>query len=174
MPLTSTTRPFGLREITVVPLPSGTAVKLPAAQTLSFSEALISGELRGDDATQAIAAYLDKVEWELESGGISFEALKVMTGRAITLTGTTPSQVNTVLAAAGSTYPYFKIYGKIINDDGSDIHVLLHKCKLTEGLEGEFADGEFYIQGCSGIAVSDGTKIYSLVHNETTTAVPTT
>ena len=62
MPLTSNTKPFGLRQVTLVPLPSGTAVALSAAQTLSFKEALTSGELRGNDATQAIAAITDKVE----------------------------------------------------------------------------------------------------------------
>lgn len=172
MPLTSTTRPFGMRQITVVPIPTGTAVQLPAARTLSFSESLTSGELRGNDATVAIAGFLDRVEWELESGGISLEALKVMTGRAIAASGTTPNQVNTMVAKAGDVYPYFKIYGKIINDDGSDVHILLHKCKLLEGLEGEFADGEFYIQNCSGIAIDDGTKLYSIVHNETAANVP--
>lgn len=172
MPLTSDIKPFGLREITLVPLPSGTAVKLSASQTLSFSEALTSGELRGNDATQAIAAYLDKVEWELEAGGLNFDAIKVLTGRTITASGTTPSQKNTILARAGDTYPYFKIYGKVINDDGSDVHCLIYKAKLTGGLTGEWKDGEFFIQGASGVAIDNGTKLYELIHNETTASVP--
>lgn len=174
MPLTSNTKPFGLRQITLVPLPSGTAVVLPAAQTLSFKESLTSGELRGDDAVQALAAITDKIEWSLEAGGISFDAIKVMTGRTIASSGTTPNQKNTITIAAGDTYPYFKVYGKIVNDDGSDIHVLLHKCKLTDGLEGEFKDGEFYIQSAGGVAISNGTKIAELVHNESATTVPAT
>lgn len=172
MPLTSSTKPFGLRQITLVPLPSGSAVVLPAALTLSFSESLISGELRGDDAVQAIAAITDKIEWSLEAGGLSFEAIKVMTGRTIAASGTTPSQKNTLTIAAGDTMPYFKIYGKIVNDDGSDVHCLLYKCKLTGGLEGEFKEGEFYIQKCEGVAITNGTKIAELVHNETATTVP--
>lgn len=172
MPLTGTTRPFGLREITLVPLPSGTAVKLPAAQTLSFKEALTSGEMRGNDATVSVVAITDKVEWELEAGGISLEAIKVLTGRTITATGTTPNQKNTILARAGDTYPWFKIYGKSVGDDAGDIQVLIYKAKLTDGLEGEFKDGEFFIQGCSGIAVDDGTKLYEIVQNETAANVP--
>ena len=172
MPLTSNVKPFGLRQITLVPLPSGTAVVLPAAQTLSFKESLVSGELRGDDAVQALAAITDKIEWSLEAGGISFDAIKVMTGRAITAAGTTPAQKNTMIIAAGDTYPYFKIYGKVVNDDGSDIHCLIHKAKLTDGLEGEWKDGEFFIQSASGVAISNGTKIAELVHNETATTVP--
>lgn len=172
MPLTSNVKPFGLRQITLVPLPSGTAVVLPAAQTLKFKESLVSGELRGDDAVQALAAITDKIEWSLEAGGISFDAIKVLTGRAITATGTTPAQKNTITIAAGDTYPYFKIYGKIVNDDGSDVHCLIYKAKLTDGLEGEWKDGEFFIQSASGIAISNGTKIAELVHNETATTVP--
>ena len=172
MALTGTTRPFGLRQITVVPLPSGTAVALPAAMTLSFKEALTSGELRGNDATVSVVAITDKVEWELEAGGISLEAIKVMTGRTITLTGTTPNQINTVLARAGDTYPWFKIYGKSVGDGADDVHVLIYKAKLTDGLEGEFKDGEFFIQACSGIAVDDGSKLYEIVQNETATTVP--
>ena len=172
MPLTSDTKPFGLRQITLVPLPSGTAVALSAAQTLSFEEALTSGELRGNDATKAIAAYTDKVNWSLEAGGLSLEAIKVLTGRTITASGTTPNQKNTVLARAGDTMPYFKIYGKIVNDDGSDIHCLIYKAKLTGGLTGEWKDGEFYIQSAEGVAIDDGSKLYELVHNETATTVP--
>lgn len=172
MPLTSNTKPFGLRQITVVPLPSGTAVALPAAQTLTFKESLMGGELRGNDAVQAVAAIVDKVEWELENGGMSFDAIKVMTGRTITASGTTPNQKNVILARAGDVMPYFKIYGKVINDDGSDVHCLVYKAKLTDGLQGEFKDGEFFIQGASGIAIDDGSKLYELVHNETATTVP--
>ena len=174
MSLTSDIKPFGLRQITLVPLPSGTAVALSAAQRLNFKEALTSGELRGNDATVAIAAYLDKVEWELEAGGLSFDAIKVLTGRTITASGTTPNQKNTILARAGDTYPYFKIYGKVVNDDGSDLHCLIYKAKLLDGLEGEWKDGEFFIQSASGIAVDDGSKLYELVHNETATTVPAT
>ena len=64
------------------------------------------------------------------------------------------------------------IYGKIVNDDGSDVHCLLYKCKLTGGLQGEFKEGEFYIQKCEGVAITTGTKIAELVHNETATTVP--
>jgi len=172
MPLTSNPKVFGLRQITLVSIPAGTTVALPAAQTLSFKEVLTSGELRGNDATVAIAAFLDKVEWTLESGGLSFDAIKVMTGRTVSASGTTPNQKNTILARAGDTYPYFKIYGKIMNDDGSDLHCLIYKAKLLDGLEGEWKDGEFFIQSASGIAVDDGSKLYELVHNETATTVP--
>lgn len=171
MALTGKITPFGLRDIKVAAL-VGTPVDLPNAMTLSFKEVLTSGTLRGDDATQAVVAITDMVEWELESGGISLEAWAIMTGRSITLLGTTPAQKNTVTANAGDVYPYFRIFGKSMGDGIDDVHVLIYKAKLTDGLEGEFKDEEFFITKCSGVAITNGTKIYEVVQNETAAALP--
>lgn len=174
MALTGTIFIRGIREITVKGA-TGTPVKLPAAQTLSFNEVLTSGELRGNDVVVANISFTDKVEWELESGGISLEALKVLTGRTITLTGTTPDQVNTMSVKAGDSMPYFELRGRAISDNGGDFHVIMYKAKLSEGFEGEMADEEFYVQSCSGVAVGrdSDSKIMDLVQNETATALPT-
>lgn len=175
MALTGTIRAFGLRDLKVVKLPGTTVVDLPNAMTMTFKERLTSGELRGDDATQAVVAITDAAEWELEAGAISLEAWAAMTGRSITLTGTTPNQVNTYTAEAGDVYPYFKIYGKSVGDGADDVHVLIWKAKCTGGVEGEFKDGEFWVTKCSGIAVDDGTNgIYDVVQNETAAALPVT
>ena len=173
MALTGTIRPFGLRDVKVAPLPSGTPVDLPNSQTMTFKEVLTSGELRGDDSTQAVVAITDKLEWELEAGGISLEAWAVMTGRSVTLTGTTPSQVNTVTAEAGDVYPYFKIYGKSVGDGADDVHILIFKAKCTGAIEGEFKDGEFWVTKASGVAVDDGSNgLYDIVQNETAASLP--
>lgn len=173
MALTGTIRPFGLRDVKVVALPSGTPVDLPNSQTMTFKEVLTSGELRGDDSTQAVVAITDKLEWELEAGGISLEAWAVMTGRTVTLTGTTPSQVNTITAEAGDVYPYFKVYGKSVGDGADDVHILIFKAKCTGAIEGEFKDGEFWVTKASGIAVDDGTNgLYDIVQNETAASLP--
>jgi len=171
MALTSTTKPFGLRDIKLKPT-TGAQIDLPNAQTMTFKERLTSGEMRGDDATQAVVALTDALEWELEAGGISLEALALMTGRTIALTGMTPNQKNTMVANAGDVYPYFSIYGKSVSDGSDDIHVLIYKAKLTGALEGEFADGEFFVTKCQGIAITNGTKIYEIVHNETAASLP--
>lgn len=173
MALTGTIRAFGLRDLKVAKLPGGAVVDLPNALTLTFKERLTSGELRGDDATQAVVAITDAAEWEIEAGAISLEAWAAITGRTITLTGTTPNQINTYGAAAGDVYPYFKIYGKSVGDGADDVHVKIWKAKATEGIEGEFKDGEFWMTKCAGIAVDDGTNgIYDVVQNETATTLP--
>jgi hypothetical protein len=77
-------------------------------------------------------------------------------------------------ADAGTPFPYFKIYGKSLGDGTDDVHVKIYKAKLTEPLEGEFSDGQFFVTACSGIAIDDGTNgIYDVVQNETATNLPT-
>lgn len=173
MPLTSNPKSYGVREIKIISIPAGTTISLPAAQKLTIKEVLTSGELRGNDALVATAAFLSHVEWSLENGGMAFDAIKAMTGRTVTGTGTTPNQKNTITAKAGDSMPYFKILGKVLTDDGSDVHCIIYSAKLTDGFEGEWSDGEFFVQGCSGIGVADSAgKIYDLVHNETAAALP--
>lgn len=167
-------KPFGLADIKLVPIGGGTAVDLPSAQRLSFTERTVNGELRGDDSLVAVVAVSDAVEFELEAGGISLEAYALMTGRTVATSGTTPNQTKTLTGEGGQHYPYFRVYGKSIGDASTDdVHVLLHKCKLTE-LSGEFADGEFFVTSCQGIAVDDGSNgIFDIVANETAADLPT-
>jgi hypothetical protein len=173
MALTGTIKPFGLRDIKLVSIPGGTQVDLPYGMTMTFKEVLTSGELRGDDATQAIVAITDKLEWELEAGGISLEAWAVLTGRSITLTGSGAAEINTMTGAAGDIYPYFRLYGQSVGDGADDVHILVYKAKCTGAIEGEFKDGEFWVTKASGVAVDDGSNgVYDIVQNETSTALP--
>lgn len=148
-------------------------VDLPAAQTFSFSERIRSGELSGDDATLAVVAFADAVEWSLEAGGISLEAYALMTGRTATVAGTTPNQTDTLSGTVPQTFPYFKVYGKAIGEGIDDIHCKLTKCKLTGAIQGTFGDGEFFVTSCSGIAVGDAGVIFVFAQNETAATLPT-
>lgn len=168
-------KPYGLRDIKITNLAGTTQVDLPNAMTLSFSEQLNSGTMRGDDAIVAIAAFTDAVEWELEAGGLTLEALALMTGRTLVTSGTTPAEVVTMNANAGDVYPYFKIYGLSKGDTGvDDVHVKLNKCKLTGAIEGEFKDKEFFVTSCKGIAIDPGGgNLYEIAQHETSIALPT-
>lgn len=167
-------KPYGLRDVKVTNIGGTSQVDLPAALTLKFKETLNSGQLRGDDSIQSVVAITDAVEWELEAGGISLEALAIITGKTATAAGTTPNRTVTMLSQAGDNYPYFKIYGKSVGDVSTDdIHVKLNKCKLTEGIEGEFKDGEFFMTKCSGIAIDPGGgNLWEIVQNETAATLP--
>jgi len=141
-------KPFGLHEIKLVR--GTTVVSLTNAMTMSFKERVKSGELSGDDKTVAVVATCQPS------------------------TGTTPNRTTTLNADAGTPYPYFQIYGKSLGDGIDDVHVKIYKAKLTEPLEGEFSDGQFFVTSCSGLAVDDGTNgIYDVVQNETATSLPT-
>lgn len=162
---------FGLREIKLVV--GATIVSLNAAQTMTFKERIKSGELSGNDKTLAVVARSDALEWELEEGGISMAAYALITGRTTALTGTGTAEILTLNADALTEFPYFKIYGKSVGDSGDDVHVKVYKAKLLGGLEGQFADGEFFVSKCNGVAIDDGTNgIYDIIHNETATALP--
>lgn len=167
-------KPFGLRDLKITNIGGTTQVDLPRAMTLTFKEMLTTGTLRGDDAIAAVVSISDGLEWELEAGGIDIDAYALMTGRTATEAGTTPNQTNTLTGSAGDVMPYFKIYGKSVGDGADDIHVKLWKCKLTSPIEGQFADGQFFVTKASGIAIDDGSNgIYDLVQNETATTLPT-
>lgn len=167
-------KPFGLRDVKLTSIDGATQVDLPSAMTLRFSERVKSGELAGDDSTVAIATRADAVEWSLENGGISLEAYGLMTGRTVTTAGTTPNQTVTLTGDKQEGFPYFKIYGQVIDDsEASDVHCLIYKAKLTSALEGTFSDGEFWVSSCSGVGISDGSNgSFDFVRNETSTAVP--
>jgi hypothetical protein len=167
-------KPFGLSDIKVTNSAGSQQADLAAAQTLSIKPRLMSAELRGDDRIKAVASIVEALEWQLGAGGISLSAYAIMTGQGTTVTGTSPTEKTTFNLAAGDSMPYFKIYGKSLGDNGDDVHVKLYKCKITS-LSGSFADGQYWITDCSGIAVDDDSNgIIDVVQNETATTLPTT
>ncbi|MCP4424221.1 MAG: hypothetical protein GY803_07015 [Chloroflexi bacterium] len=169
-----TPRPFGLREIKITTIDGATQVALPAAQKMAFKEMLMNGEMRGGDILQEMVSIRDGLEFTLENGGIPLDAWAIMTGTAVVAAGTTPNQTNTFTAVAGQCYPYFKIYGKAIGPGCvGDVHVKIFKAKLSEPLEGEFGDGEFFVTKCAGKGLTDGVNgIYEIVENETAAVLP--
>ena len=46
----------------------------------------------------------------------------------------------------------------------------LYRCKV-EALEGTFRDGEFWVTYAKGVAVSDGTRVFEFVQQETAAAL---
>lgn len=182
MALTTIPLPYGLRDVKLTPYTDaagttlGTGVDLPYGRTFTFSEAEDFEELRGDDKVVTTRGKGAQVDWELESGGVSLEAVKIMYGGAIAETGTTPNQVKTFTKKGTDARPWFKVEGQAISDSGGDVHCVLYKCRSTGELSGEFTDGGFFLTGASGVAIpatlSGKTDvIYEFVQNETATAI---
>lgn len=176
MPLNDPVLPYGLRDIKLTPINSdgsyGTPVDLPVAQTLSFSEAEEFQELRGDDRLVAVHGQGPTVEFDLEAGGISLDAWQTMTGGTLDEMGATPSQTKSLTKLTTQSRPYFRIDGQSINDVDGDTHVTIWKAKLTDTLEGEFTDGEFFVTSCSGQGLgNDEDKLYTITWNETSVTI---
>jgi hypothetical protein len=176
MALSDPALPYGLRDVKLTPINSdgslGTSVDLPVAQTLSFSEAEEFQELRGDDRVVAVHGQGPMVEFDLEAGGISLEAWQVMTGGDLDEIGATPNQTKSLTKKVTQSRPYFQIEGQSINDVDGDTHVVIYKAKVTDNLEGEFADGEFFVTSCSGQGIGDADdKLYTITWNETAESI---
>lgn len=168
--------PYGLRDVKITPILAdgslGTRVDLPVSQTFSFSEAEEFEELRGDDRLVAVHGKGAQVEFDLEAGGISLDAWQVLTGGTLTETGVTPSQVKSLLKKTTESRPYFQVEGQSINDVDGDTHVLIYKAKVTDNLEGEFADGSFFVTSCSGQGLGDADdNLYKITWNESASTI---
>lgn len=181
MSLTQHALPFGLRDVKLSPITGentvGTGVDLPVARTFSFSESEDFETLQGDDSTAASVGSGPTAGWELESGGLPFEAFRVMAGGTITESGTTPARKKTFSKLTTDRRPYFQTEGQAISDSGGDVHGILYRCKADGDLEGEWGNGAFFLLSASGTAFGDtvGTsptnKLYDFVQNETAIAI---
>jgi len=177
-----TALPYGLRDVKLTPYTDascttlGDPVDLPNSRTFSFSETEEFTELRGDDRVVTTRGQGASVEWELEAGGLSFEALKVMAGGTITSSGTTPNQIKKFSKKVTDPRPFFQVEGQAISDSGGDVHCVLPRCRVTDSIEGEFSDGEFFLSSGSGVALpslmsASADVIYEFVQNETSAAI---
>lgn len=184
MALNTIPLPFGLRDVRLTNFTTDAAtayaasgIDFPNARTLAFSEVEEFSDLRGDDRLVASHGSGPNVEWELEGGGYSFEAVRGMYGGAIVESGTTPNQIKTLTKLVTHQRPYFKAEGQSISDSGGDVHMIIYRCKATGDLEGTFGDGEFLLTGASGkgyssLVAADIDKVWAMVQNETAVAIP--
>lgn len=184
-----TSLPYGVRDIKLIAYPSlqatafgTTLVDLPNAQTFQFNETEDFDDLRGDDQLVTSHGQGAQVEWELDSGGISYDAYSTISGGEVVESGTTPDQRTRLRKHTGDARPFFTVIGQAISDSGGDMHTILYLCRATGNLEQSMKDGEFMIPGVSGIAypcrvvgLVDADPIenavYDFIQNETATAI---
>lgn len=171
--------PYGLRDIKVATLDSagvkGTLVDLPAAQTLEFEETTSTQELRGDDVVKAQRTNVNAVEWSLDSGGISFEAMVVISGGTISSTGSTPNVVKSWTRLEGESYPDFYLAGLAMSESGGDHETIIHRAKAST-ISGTHQDQEFWVSHAEGTGIgtltaADVGKVWTMRAKETTGAL---
>jgi hypothetical protein len=149
--------PYGLRDVKLVKYPTlaattfgSTLVDLPVSRTFSFNDTEEFEELRGDDTLVTSHGQGAVVDWELESGGISFEAYAILSGGTITESGISPNQVKRYRKKTTDQRPFFLVIGQAISDTGGDFKAVVWRCRSTDDLEGELSDGQFLIPTASG------------------------
>jgi hypothetical protein len=173
MALTTNAKPYGLSDIKLTNMLGTLQVDLPAATKLTFKERVKSAEGTGDDMLSVVVSVREGVEWELEATGLPLEALALIYGTTTSTTGTTPDQVKTLENHGAVRLPYFKIYGKSLGEGDDDIHCIIYKAKVTEGLDAPMEYGNLQVTKLKGIAIDDGTNgVFDWVQNETATALP--
>jgi len=155
------TKPFGLRDILLVSMDNETFADLPASRTLSFTERVMSAEFTGDDELQGVVTIPIGCEGDLEAGGISLSAYALMTGHTLT-----EGVGQRTLEGDSSSFPYFQIFGKSVDDEGGDIHCKIFKAKLTEALQGEFKYGEFFMSKTKLVGVKISGRAFEFVAND--------
>jgi hypothetical protein len=179
--------PYGLRDVKLTPFAdqAGTvlavnSVDLPNSRTLSFSEAEDFEELEGDDRIVTSRGKGAMVELEIESGGISLDAWKVISGGRIIEDGLTPNRSRVFRKCGRDARPWFMAEGQAISDSGGDIHGIVYRCRITDSIEGEFDQGKFFLTKAKGngyplLSDEEGEDVlYDFVHNETPVSIPLT
>lgn len=175
MALNTHPKPFGLSDIKITNIAGSTQVDLPASVKLTFKERVNSAEGPGDDMLSTVVSVFNAIEWELEATGLPLEALALMAGVTTSTTGTTPDQVKTLTRSGGVRLPYFKIYGKSLGEGDDDVHCIIFKAKVTEGLDTAAEYGKLMTSKIKGIGIDDGTNgVYDWVQNETADTLPAT
>lgn len=168
-------RVFGMNDLKITNIGGTTQEDLVGAQTLSVKPVLKGGILEGDDADIAAHYFVTRFEGEFSAGTYSSAAVAIMMGITLGASGTTPNEVVTLKINQAQRMPYFKVYGKALDDDAGDMHILLAKCKLTDIDGFKMENGNWRITKASILALDDGTNgIARILQNETAAALPAT
>jgi hypothetical protein len=188
MPLTTIPLPYGLRDVKLTPYTdltrtvlAGSSIDLPNAQTFTFTENEDYEDLRGDDQLQTSHGKGPVVNWDLESGGISFEAYAAIAGGTVGTTGVTPNQIKTFTKptiGVAAVRPFFKVEGQAFSDSGGDFHGVVWAARATGDIKAEMKDGAFMIPTVSGKGFGSKllsgpviNSLYDFVQNEAAAGV---
>jgi hypothetical protein len=188
MALNTIPLPYGLRDVKITPYTdltrtvlAGSSIDLPNAQTFTFTESEDFEDLRGDDALQTSHGKGPVLNWDLESGGLSFEAYAAIAGGTVGTTGVTPNQIKTFskdTIGVTAVRPFFKVEGQAFSDSGGDLHGVVYAARATGDIKAEMKDGAFMIPATSGKGFGSKllsgppiNRLYDWVQNEAAAGV---
>jgi len=137
----------------------GTAVDLPEAQELEFSAEGDTDEIKAEGYLQHLLTVVTHATVSLSSAGVPFTALAIMTGMANDSSDTTPNQQRTSqLTPGGAGLPYFAVGGKLVGEQGDDLHVGLVCVKLDSIPSWKAEQNKFVMSPASGKAIAPNSR----------------
>lgn len=152
----------------------GTAIDVPGITQLELSPTFMEKQLKGDESVLDTYSKLEQIDWSIEHGKISLDALALWIGGAVVAGGVTPNQTQTFTLKNTDLPGYFKLEAKTDYADVGDAHFILFKAKCTSfsfTIQGE----EYATISASGKAIGTlkDKKIKDIVFNETAVDITT-
>lgn len=174
MPFETGAPQFGLSDCKIATWNSagsyGTLQDVMSVQALNVTMQPVSAVLNGDDQITAIAAMAIGGQAVFRFGGISLDALAIMTGKAVG----TISSVEQILIGGGDRMPYFGIMGLALAAEGAgDTLIYLPKAKIVSDFNlGQMEYGTFAIPEVTVQLVDDASYgIINVITRPTTVAI---
>lgn len=156
----------------------GASVDLPGIVKIKLTPVMESKELFGDNALLDVWSKVTKVEAEIECAELSLDAMRIIMGGTVSLTGTTPNQRQTFALRGTDTLPgYFRIQGCWLytGTGAGDTHIVLYKVKATEApsFEAQGSDGDFGMVSFKVVAIPaiSNSNWFDVMINETATPI---
>lgn len=145
----------------------GTAIEVPEAQGIEFSFIADNDSIKATGAMRHLLSVITHAEFKFSKAGFPFAALAAMTGASNASSGTTPTRTRRWSAnAGGAGLPYFAMVGKLVGENGDDLHAGLAVCKLDTIPSWKAEQNKFVIKEASGKAIerNNGKLVYLLGH----------
>lgn len=152
----------------------GSAIELPGLQKMEIVSQVTEKPMKNDEKVLDYYVKTDFISWAFNSTKISLEALAVLEGGTLTLSGTTPNRVYTYSTDDSSTPKYFKLEAKAnyTTEETGDFHLKMYKCKVNS-IDIQYLSSDYAIVTATGVAIQtiNNGKIKDNVINETATAI---
>lgn len=164
---------FGVRDCKVAAFGTTTAYDVYGIQEASLTITQATAELPGDDVILAQISRPTGGTISLTNAAISDEALEIITGQTFTASGSSPTEVNTLVLEAADQFPYILIGVQGYDDSTGDMHIYVWKAKLAESLTLTLSNGNWLTPEMTFNFVQDSTnsRMVSIVQRETAAAI---
>jgi hypothetical protein len=133
----------------------GTNIDVPGVRVLRSRIVTINGRAEGDGRIIEAHAEGSHIEGTLQFINGNYDLYAMIANHTKTATGSTPTRYERIKFTP-KAFRYFAICGRARTTDGvGDEHIFMPKCKVMEGFEIGFAQGEFKQPELSFVGLAD-------------------